>query len=246
MFVLAFTAGIISFISPCIVPMITVYFGVITGIPADELKKTGKGYKRQIGILVNTILFILAFTLVFTVAGGVAGETAKFINMNINIFNMVGGVAVILLSLNMLGIAGFNLINMPKLENFLSRVKTSTHAKYITTFFVGVFFAVACSHCIGPILYSMLIFAGSTGSIYGGMLVMFMFSMGLAIPFLMAGLFMGRIINLLQKTAKRTKTISIIMGIIMLIFGILMLLNKFTLLVQLFSKIIPLKLPLGM
>lgn len=245
-FAIAFLAGIVSFISPCIIPMITVYFSVITGMPAEELKNTGKGYKKQISILINTLLFILAFTLVFTIAGGAAGGAAKFLNKNTKIFNMVGGVAVILLSLNMLGVFRLNLIKMPKLENFLSKVKTSTRARYITTFLVGVFFAVACSHCIGPILYSMLIFAGSTSSIYGGMFVMFMFSMGLAIPFLAAGLFMGRIVTLLRKTAKRTKTISIIVGSIMLLFGILMLFSKFTLLVQVFSKIIPIKLPVGM
>lgn len=245
-FILAFVAGIISFISPCIIPMITVYFSVITGMPVKKLKDTGKGYKKQLSILINTLLFILAFTLVFTIAGGAAGEAAKFLNKNIRIFNVIGGVAVILLSLNMLGIFKLNLIKMPELENYLSRVKTSTRARYVTTFLTGVFFAVACSHYIGPILYSMLIFAGSTSSIYGGMLIMFMFSMGPAIPFLIAGLFMGRVASLLRKTSKRIRIISVITGSIMLIFGILMLLNKFTLIVELFSRAIPIKLPIGM
>ncbi|WHH60003.1 cytochrome c biogenesis protein CcdA [Petroclostridium sp. X23] len=243
---IAFIAGMVSFLSPCIVPMITVYFSLITGKPISELKDGNKRMSTQLHIFINTLLFIAAFTLVFTIAGGTAGQAAKFLNRNIRIFNVLGGIMVIFLSLKMLGFFGWISLRSKTVEKIFDASRLSTRAQYLTTFLVGIFFAIACSHCIGPLLYSMLIFAGSTGSAANGIVIMFSFSMGLAIPYLIVGLTLERSIKILRKISKYQKAISYVVGAILLLFGILMLFNKYTLIVQLLYKIIPIKIPIGM
>ncbi|WHH60161.1 cytochrome c biogenesis protein CcdA [Petroclostridium sp. X23] len=243
---IAFIAGMVSFLSPCIVPMITVYFSLITGRPISELTDGNKRISMQMHIFINTLLFIAAFTLVFTIAGGTAGQAAKFLNKNIRIFNILGGITVIFLSLKMLGFFDWISLRSRKLEKIFDASRLSTRARYLTTLLVGIFFAIACSHCIGPLLYSMLIFAGNTGSAYNGMFIMFSFSMGLAIPYLIVGLTLNRSIKILQKISKYQKSVSFVVGAILLMFGILMLFSKFTLIVQLLYKIMPIKIPIGM
>lgn len=245
-YVIAFSAGLISFISPCIIPMITAYFSMITGMSVEELKNVKKGYRKQLNVIINTVLFIAAFTLVFTIAGGVAGKAASFINKNVVVFNVIGGIMVIFLAFKMLGIFKAVPLRSRKLEALLNVYNANTSVRYVTTFLVGVFFAVACSHCIGPVLYSMLIFAGSTGSSYSGMLIMFLFSMGLAVHYMLVGIFFNKSISVLQKVQKYHTAISYTVGSILLVFGILMLFNKFTLLVGLLNKVIPIRLPIGM
>ncbi|MDK2800788.1 MAG: cytochrome c-type biosis protein [Clostridiales bacterium] len=245
-FGIAFLAGLVSFLSPCIIPMITVYFSLITGMSMEQLTGIKKKASTQLYIVINTLLFIAAFTLVFTIAGGTAGQAAKFLNKNIKIFNIIGGLMVIFLALKMLGVFKSISLKIHRLENMFNTDKLNMPVRYLTTFLVGIFFAIACSHCIGPVLYSMLIFAGSTGSVYNGMLIMFSFSMGLAVPYLLVGLTLKRSINVLQKISKYQKYISYSVGAILLFFGILMIFNKFTLLVGLLYKIIPIKIPLGM
>lgn len=111
---------------------------------------------------------------------------------------------------------------------------------------IGLFFAFACSHCIGPILYSILIYAGSSGSAASGMLIMFIFSIGLAVPYILVGLFMDKILFGLTKISKYMRTISNILGTIMIIFGILLLTDRYSYIVGILNKIIPYKLPFGM
>ncbi|SNS08956.1 cytochrome c-type biogenesis protein [Anaerovirgula multivorans] len=243
---IAFAAGLVSFLSPCIIPMITVYFSLITGMSMEELTKIKKKTSTHIHIIINTLLFIAAFTIVFTIAGGTAGRAAKFLSNNIRIFNVIGGTMVIILALKLLGFFKAISLKSNKLEKLFNTDKISTRFRYLTTFLVGIFFAIACSHCIGPILYSMLIFAGSTGSAYNGMLIMFSFSMGLAVPYLLVGLTLRRSIGILQRISKYQKYISYSVGTILLFFGILMIFNKFTMLVGFLSRIIPIKIPFGM
>lgn len=245
-YLVAFIAGLVSFLSPCIIPMITVYFSLITGMSAEELKEVGKRKAVRFKIIINTLLFIAAFTIVFLVAGAASGKAASFIKENVAVFNFLGGILVIFLALKLFCLFKNVSFRIKALDDMFDRFKVKASARYLTTFLVGIFFAVACSHCIGPLLYSMLIFAGSTGSSYTGMLVMFMFSIGLGVPYLLTGIAFGKSVGILKKIQKYQKVISYVTGAVLLIFGILLLLNKFTLVVEILYKIIPFRLPVGM
>lgn len=245
-YMMAFLAGLVSFLSPCIIPMITVYFSLITGMSVEELKKTVKNKAVRFNIIINTLLFIAAFTIVFTLAGAASGRIAGFIKENVVIFNVLGGIMVIFLALKMLGMFDKISLEIKVLDGLFERFKANASTRYLTTFLVGIFFAIACSHCIGPLLYSMLIFAGSTGSLYTGMAVMFMFSMGLALPYLLLGIAFGKSMGIIKKLQKYHKAISYSAGAVLLLFGILLLFNKFTLAVEILYKIIPFRNSIGM
>ncbi|HYE10339.1 MAG TPA: cytochrome c biogenesis protein CcdA [Patescibacteria group bacterium] len=245
-YMMAFLAGLVSFLSPCIIPMITVYFSLITGMSVEELKEKGKSKAIQLKIIINTLLFIAAFTIVFSVAGTASGKVVSLIKENVIILNIIGGIMVIFLALKLLGLFNAISLKINALEGITDRFKGNATSSYFATFLVGIFFAIACSHCIGPLLYSMIIFAGNTGSSYTGMTVMFMFSMGLAVPYLLLGALFGKSINIINKIMKYQKTISFVTGAVLLVFGVLLLLNKFTLIVEILYKIIPFRSSLGM
>lgn len=245
-YMIAFIAGLVSFLSPCIIPMITVYFSLITGMSVKELKEIGKSKAIRLKIIINTIIFIAAFTIVFTAAGAASGKVAGFIKENVTVFNILGGLLVIFLALKLFGLFNAISFRIKALDDLFDRFKVKASARYLTTFLVGIFFAVACSHCIGPLLYSMLIFAGNTGSSYAGMAVMFTFSMGLAVPYLLIGIAFGKSMGILKRILKYRMVISYITGAVLLIFGILLLFNRFTLVVEILYKVIPFRIPIGM
>ncbi|KJS21139.1 MAG: cytochrome C biogenesis protein [Clostridiaceae bacterium BRH_c20a] len=241
-YIIAFLAGIISFISPCIIPMLSVYFSMITGLSLKELRNLPSDKNLKKYVLGNTLMFILAFTIVFTLAGGAAGLMAGFLTKYGRYFEFVGGTLVIILGLNLVGIIKLSFINSCNMPGD----KAKFGSGYLSSFVVGIIFAVACSHCIGPVLYSILIMAGSLGSVTNGMLVMFLFSIGLAIPYIVAGLYMDKIIKLIHKTHKVSKTLNIVTGAIIIALGILILTGNFNLLTTFTAKLIPFKLPVGM
>lgn len=143
----------------------------------------------------------------------------------------------------MLGVIKLNVLDKCRMPGEADAKKG---AGYFSSFIVGLVFAVACSHCIGPVLFSILIMAGSLGSVTSGMLVMFVFSIGLAIPYILAGLYMDRIIKVIHRTHGFAKGLSIVAGGIIIILGILILTGNFDILTTFTSKIIPFKLPIGM
>ncbi len=245
-YIIALGTGIVSFLSPCIIPMITVYFSLITGMSANELETAAPKGRFRIKIILHTLLFILGFTIIFTLFGAASGTIAGFIKEYTSILNVIGGIFVILLSLKLLGLFKNITLSNAALDDWFENFKEKAVTGYHTTFLVGVFFAITCSHCLGPLLYSTLIFAGNTGSVSSGMAVMFFFSIGLGIPYLLIGFSFGSSVWLIKKLQKYQTAISFITGIILLFMGILLLLNKFTVLVELLYKIIPISLPIGM
>lgn len=241
-YALAFAAGLVSFISPCIIPMLSGYFTYITGLSLRELCNLPDGKTLRKEIFLKTLMFVIAFTIVFTLAGGTAGVFAKFLKEYRQVLNFIGGAAVILLALNLLGLfrkKGPDNCKIPGDEKIGG-------SSYLMSFGIGIVFAVACSHCIGNVLYSILIMAGSLGSVSAGMFVMFFFSLGLAIPYLLAGLYMDRVIKVIHKAQRAEKALNIIFGVVLLGMGILIMSNKFTILTGWAARLLPFKLPIGM
>ena len=240
---LAFLAGIISFLSPCIVPMIMVYLSLITGLTTDELvRKQDHGTIRR-NVVINTILFVIGFSLIFILAGSAAGFAGSFLRDYADIMTKVGGILIILMGLHVLGVLNLSFISRFSPNRDPSSVNP---IGYFGSFLVGVFFAIFCSHCIAPTLYSMLIFAGTTSSVQSGALIMALFSLGLAVPYLIVALGITSALEHIERVKKHIRTFSIVNGIILIIIGVLMLTGNFTYLVQVAMEIIPFKLPVGM
>ena len=237
-------AGFASFASPCIIPMITVYLSLITGISAERLLKMDTLTRFRKGILINTLFFILGFTLVFTLAGSAAGFVGKLLKDYIRIMEIIGGIFVILFGFHLAGIFKLNFVK--KIKFFPEWNIGKKPLGLFGALLVGFFFALVCSHCIGPMLYSTLIYSGILASPKLGALSMFSFSIGLAIPYLFTAVFLSFTLDKLKKTRNILSILNIISGIILVFFGIFMLLGKFTQLSAILSKLLPYKLPVGM
>lgn len=243
----AFVAGALSFFSPCILPMLTVYFTMITGLSMEQLTNMGQDRSMRRSIVINTALFALGFGLVFTAAGAAAGQVGSLLPKLIPILSAIGGIFVIGFGLYLVG-----LNRLPVIRRILTWQRHYEHGELsmgnrgFTAFATGLVFAVACSHCIAPTLYSILIFAGSTGSAQSGAIMMAAFSVGLAIPYLIVAFGFGEATGALRRLRPYSRHISAVSGILMVLFGVLLLSGKFALLTQWFSGWLPYRLPFGM
>jgi len=242
LYIFSFVAGVTSFLSPCIIPMISVYFSLITGVSIRDLKDIELHKQMRKFILINTFIFVLAFTLVFTAAGGLGGSVGRWLNGYITIMNRIGGAIIIAMGLNLIGLLNFNFSFLNKYD--VNNIKTSS--RYLTTFLIGLFFAIVCSHCIGPILYSLLIYTTTTKSALVGMKIMFVFSSGLAIPYLLVGYYLPKTISAIKRIKKYQNVIVVIAGISLIFLGILMFFNKIQDLTTFLSRLLPYKLPFVM
>lgn len=241
-YLLPFAAGLASFLSPCIIPMISVYFSLITGVSIRDLKDIELHRKMRKFILINTFIFVFAFTLVFTIAGALGGSVGRWLSGYTTIMNKIGGGITIIMGLNLIGLLNLNFSSLNK--HSADNIKTSS--RYLTTFLIGLFFAIVCSHCIGPILYSMLIYTTTTKSASAGMTIMFLFSLGLAIPYFLVGYYLPLAINAIKRVKKFQNAISVVAGITLIFLGIVMFLNKLQDLTAILSRLLPYKLPFGM
>ncbi len=240
---LPFLAGSLAFLSPCIVPMLTVYFSLITGMSAEELLSDYDTVAIRKNIISRTLLFIAGYTLIFTLVGAAAGFFGSLLNQKFFFyFNIVDGAILIILGLSLMGLfklPGFRHIKINVSKIFRKKDKPLTP---LGAFFVGIVYALACSHCIGSLLVGMLVYAGSKGT-SGGAFALFLFSLGLAIPYLITALAISSVVDYLKKIKRRIWIIQLISGLIIIIFGILVLTNNFGALSSFFTRILPYKFP---
>ena len=213
---IVFLAGFISFISPCVLPIIPGYVSFICGTTLNELKSKSKNY-----ILKRSLIFSLGFSLVFISLGATASFLGGFLLKNSKIFSIFSGLIIILFSLFLL-----DLIKI----NFLNRNFGSYNAKFsnnlLFPLIVGIGFGFAWTPCIGPILGSILVYASIENSIYKGISLLSLYSLGLAIPFILSSLIIEKFLLFSRKSKSYLSRIKKFSGIILLITGILIVLQK--------------------
>jgi len=212
---IAFGAGFISFLSPCVLPIIPGYVSYITGKKLDEIEQN-----RRL-VLFKTITFSLGFSFIFITLG----IAASFIG-NILIFfgkelRIIAGIIIIIFSLNLLGILNFNFLNQDK------RFETGSYKdNYIFPFVVGAAFAFGWTPCIGPVLGSILALSATEATIAKGILLLSFYSLGLAVPFILSGYFMTVFLQSKKGVGKYYGRITKIGGGILLITGLLIVTNQ--------------------
>ncbi|MFZ5827831.1 MAG: cytochrome c biogenesis CcdA family protein [Bacillota bacterium] len=242
---IAFTAGLFSFLSPCIIPMLSVYFSLITGESFKTLREYSAVEAVRKGVLRSTLAFVAGFFIVFTVAGAAAAQVGSLFQKSLGVLNVFGGLFVVGLGLMMIGLLPQDLLQRLTLRH-RDMEAPPEGPKAWSAFLVGLFFAVACSHCIAPTLYSVLIYAGGTGSPVTGAVLMAAFSAGLAIPYILSGLFLGRSVSLLRKAAAPRRWVQWTAGALMVVLGIIMITGKLTWLTGEISRLWPFRPPVGM
>ncbi|MEK9918520.1 MAG: cytochrome c biogenesis protein CcdA [Pelagibacteraceae bacterium] len=212
---MAFGAGFISFLSPCVLPIIPGYISYITGKNLDEIEHNKKL------VLLKTITFSLGFSFVFIILG----VAASFIG-NVLIFfgselRIAAGIIIIIFSLNLLGFLNFSILNQDK------RFETGSYKdNYIFPFLVGAAFAFGWTPCIGPVLGSILALSATEATISKGVLLLSMYSLGLAIPFILSGYYMTVFLNSKKGFGKYYGRVTKTGGVILLLTGILIVTNQ--------------------
>ena len=219
----AFTAGLISFLSPCILPMIPSYLAFITGISLEELSQDQNLKKVRKSVITNSLFFILGFSILFIAMGASATVIGKFLAKNIRWFEIIGGSLVVILGLHFAGL--FKL-------KFLEREKKIHLDKkplgIIGTVLVGMAFGAGWTPCVGPILGSILTMAAATQNVAKGIILLISYSIGLGIPFLLTGLLIHKFFEYFKTIRKYFRVITLVGGILLVIIGLLLISGYFT------------------
>jgi cytochrome c-type biogenesis protein len=220
-FPLAFLAGILSFFSPCVLPLIPSYVSFITGISFKDLT-VGVDRKRVHYLtMTNSLAFIAGFSSVFIGLGISSSAIGGFLFQYMDTIRIIGGVLVI--------IFGFFIAGFLKLDFLMKEKKVHLSGKpsgYIGTFIVGMTFAAGWSPCIGPILGAILVYAGAKGSALYGFQLLAVYSLGMAIPFFLSALAINVFLSYFPKIAKFMRVIMIVSGVLLIIFGLLLLTDQ--------------------
>ena len=212
---LAFGAGFVSFLTPCVLPIIPGYISYITGKNLNEIEQDKKI------VLIKTILFSIGFSLVFIILGATASAVGNILLFLSNELRIAAGVVIILFSLQMLGIFNFNFLNQDK------RIETKGYKdNYFFPVLVGSAFAFGWTPCIGPILGSILALSATEASIGKGILLLSFYSIGLAIPFILSGYYMSKFLTTRKGFSKYYGRVTKTGGAILLITGILIATNQ--------------------
>jgi cytochrome c-type biogenesis protein len=216
----ALIAGLLSFFSPCILPLIPAYFTFITGFSLDEL--TGaRGTGVRVRIILSTLSYVLGFSMVFILMGASASFLGGAIFKYRDWIRIIGGVAIILFGIHMTGLFRFRALEF---ERRLNMQKKPLH--FLGTFIVGMAFGAGWSPCIGPLLGSILIVASNQDTVAQGIGLLSVYAAGLAIPFLVLSIFIDSLITLIKKVSWSIKYINMTAGVLLLILGLLLVTNK--------------------
>ncbi len=223
----AFFAGLLMFVAPCTLPLVPAYLAFISGVSAVDIKKDRSVAQKQ--IRKNSLAFVIGFSLVFIFFGVVAGLFGSFIGPWRGPLTQVGGVCIILFGLFMLNVFSFSPLAK---DNKLAVPKSLKPGRPQSAFLIGAIFAIGWTPCIGPILASILLLASTSTTVLEGVLLLSVFSAGLAIPFLLTALLYERASKYIEKYTFLSKSVSLIGGVFLIGVGLLLLSDNFGLTVE--------------
>jgi cytochrome c-type biogenesis protein len=225
---LSFTAGILSFLSPCVLPLIPSYVTFVTGLSLEDVQRS-----RRIA-LIHSLLFVLGFTLIFLALGATATTIGRLLGYNREWVGRIGGVLVIVLGLYLLGAFSFGFFARER------RIQLATKPLgYLGTVFVGMAFAAGWTPCIGPILGAVLTYTASSADLNRGLVLLLAYSLGLAVPFVLAAFMVDRFIAFFQKYRGAMTWTTRAAGVLLIGVGILMLTDTMRLLSQWLNPLTP-------
>ena len=211
---IALSAGLISFLSPCVLPLIPGYISYITGSSLNELIE-----KKNINLF-PIILFTLGFSIIFIIFGAASTFLGQVLLQNSYELRVAAGLVIIILSLHIIGVINIKFLNYEK------RIQTNISKNIFSPILIGMAFAFGWTPCIGPILGSILVLASTEESLGRGILLLFFYSIGLAIPFILSGYLMQKFLIFSKNFKKNINIVSKTGGIILLITGVLIISNQ--------------------
>ena len=223
----ALAAGLLSFLSPCVLPLIPSYLTYITGLSFSDLDADNPSTVVRKVALFHSLAFVTGFTIVFVLLGASATFLGSFMQDNMVWVRRVGGVLIMLFGVHVTGLIPFTMLLGEKRINLKHKP-----AGYLGSLLVGLAFAAGWTPCIGPILASILMIAATSGQVGQGIGLLFAYSVGLGIPFVLASLALHRFVVLFSRFKKHIRLFEIITGLFLVVVGLLIFTNGLTLLSQ--------------
>lgn len=209
---LTFLEGLLSFLSPCILPLLPVYLMYLSG-SRDEESRHGR-------LILNTLGFIAGFTVVFVLLGATASGLGHLLGQHRNLLQRIGGVIMILFGLNFLGVLNFSFLNATKKLD-----ARPDNLKFFSSALFGGVFSLGWTPCLGPFIGSALIMASASGTLLKGIILLLSFSLGLGVPFLLTALLWGRMQGAFSFVKRHLGKIKAVSGILLILVGLLMALD---------------------
>jgi cytochrome c-type biogenesis protein len=219
----AFVAGLLSFLSPCVLPLVPGYISLISGTGVEELRIGDQRLLRS--VLFHSAMFILGFSIVFISLGAVATSVGQLLGQYHRFFVYLAGIVIIVFGLHLTGIFKIKALYADKRIH-----STSTKSTAIGAFVVGFAFAFGWTPCIGPILATILTFAAEQDTVAKGILLLAIYSAGLAVPFLLTSLGIDRFLGFYGRFRRHLHTVEVASGVLLIVIGALVLTRHFTVL----------------
>ncbi len=219
-YISAFLGGLLSFLSPCVLPLIPSYVSFITGISFEDFKTGDKARIRKLTI-VNSLAFVIGFSTVFVLLGVSSSYVGRFFAVYYDHIRIVGGIIIIVMGLYVMGVIKLDFLSAERRVHLYSKPRG-----HFGSFIVGLTFGAGWTPCIGPILGTILLIASTTGSAMEGFKLLLVYSAGLAIPFVATALLINSFLSHFSAIQKYMKVIMIISGLMLIGFGIILLTDK--------------------
>jgi cytochrome c-type biogenesis protein len=222
--IFVFGAGIISFLSPCVLPLVPGYLSIISGVSLDQLKGTPDARLTRT-VLGNSVMFIIGFSIVFIVLGASATWLGQVLSSEKKLLSTIAGVVIIIFGLHLIGLFKINFLYRDKRFHNVAKPRGAGGALVL-----GLAFAFGWTPCIGPILASVLALASTRESAGQGMFLLAVYSMGLGVPFLLTSLGLNRFLSFYGRFKRHFHAVEVFSGALVIVIGVLILTDNMTLL----------------
>jgi cytochrome c-type biogenesis protein len=230
----AFAAGFLSFISPCVLPLIPGYVSFVSGVSLDEMRADATGAASRGQVLLTSLAFVLGFTVVFVAAGASASAIGRFLFTRAPLLSKIAGLLLIVIGLHVMGVfrIGF-------LENEKRVHAQKKPAGFLGAAVVGAAFAFGWTPCLGPILGGILALAASRNTVSEGVQLLAAYSLGLGVPFLLTSLAVNQFFKVSARIRKHYHTIELVSGGLLIVIGVLIATNQLTIITRYLDPYLP-------
>lgn len=227
----AFLAGLLSFVSPCVLPLVPSYLMYVTGLSLDQLCDSVERHRLRKAILVNSLFFVAGFSTVFIAFGASASLIGQALTDSQQLIRKVGGVLIILFGLYLMGIVKLRVLMTERRLRLRSRP-----VGYVGSLLVGAAFAAGWTPCVGPVLGTMLLYAGTTDTLADGVTLLAFYSAGLGLPLVASAMGLDRFLASFKQVRVYLRMVSVVSGIFLILFGLVIYSDSLALLTSFFER----------
>jgi cytochrome c-type biogenesis protein len=218
----ALVAGLVSFLSPCVLPLVPPYLCYMTGVTLDQLVGEREERLARRTVMLSALAFVLGFSTIFVLLGATASVIGRYVASYSGVLSVVGGVIIIVMGLHFLGVFKIAFLNRQM------RMDLDNEAGPLGSYLMGLAFAIGWTPCIGPVLGTILLVAGTEQTVGRGAVLLAVYSLGLGLPFLIAGFFAGPFIHFMRRFRGHLGTVERVMGGLLVVTGVLFMTGQIT------------------